>query len=89
MHLRSACSFYAHNEIASAEYFACNADVSAGDGVHSQYALPETVEHAYAAHVARAVIDEPVAVFMVQQVPCECASRGGYGVDLFWRSRSE
>ena len=89
LYLCSACCFDAHDEMAFAENFVCDADVSAGDGVHSQYALPETVEHAYAAHVARAVIDEPVAVFMVQQVPCECASRGGYGINLFWRSRGE
>ena len=48
--MRSACSFYAHNEIAFAEHFACNAEVSAGGLLYLQYALPETVEHVYTAH---------------------------------------
>ena len=52
LHLYSACSSDAHEEMAFAENFACDADVAAGDGVHSQYVLTEAVEHAYAAHVA-------------------------------------
>ena len=52
LHLYSACSSDVHDEMALAENFACDADVAADDGVHSQYVLTEAVEHAYAAHVA-------------------------------------
>ena len=89
LHLYSACSSDVHDEMALAENFVCDADVAAGDGVHSQYVLTEAVEHAYAAHVACTVVDKPTAAFMVQQVACECASRGGNGVDYLWCSGGE
>ena len=52
LHLYSACSSDVHEEMALAENFVCDADVSAGGAAHLQYALTEAVEHAYAAHVA-------------------------------------
>lgn len=52
LHLSSACSSDAHEEMAFAENFACDADVATGGAAHLQYALTEAVEHAYAAHIA-------------------------------------